>query len=70
MPVISDNCHMCGGDGPVAAIATLGGGRQLALCGACANRRDVVRAFVAQFDRARWAGTPVAREAIARSTHD
>jgi hypothetical protein len=53
MLTIDDSCSACGTHGPVAALATLGGGRQIALCGACAHRRDAVRAFVAQFDRAR-----------------
>ena len=69
MPVISDTCHACGVDGPVAALASLGDGQQLALCRACANRRDGVRAFVAQFDRARRAAAPALREATTPSTH-
>ena len=70
MPVITTICHACGVDGPVAALATLGDGRQLALCRACANRRDGVRAFVAQFDRARRAAAPAARAATTLPTHD
>ena len=61
MPAISDRCHTCGTHGPVAALATLGDGRQLALCRACADRRDGVRAFVAQFNGARRDDVPVAR---------
>ena len=58
MLTINDICSACGSYGQVAAIATIGGDRQIALCGTCANRRDAVREFVAQFDRARQDAAP------------
>ena len=70
MPVITNICHACGTSAPVAALATLGDGRQLALCRACANQRDARSAFVAQFDRARRDAAPAAREATTLPTHD
>ena len=69
MLAISDRCHICDTHGPVAALATLGDGRRIALCRACANRRDGVRAFVAQFNGARRDDAPTARATANAPAH-
>lgn len=59
MPAIHAVCCSCEAYGPVSMIATIGPGRQVALCSACSATPARLRAFVARFNSACDATDPV-----------
>ena len=49
MHIVHTTCRACGEYAPAAMLATLGDGRELALCRACMHVREHRHAFIATF---------------------